>query len=219
MHLEIIFLSLTAVVSFLLSILLIFKWRETKTRFYSDLPFLFGVSILFIGFSTLLNLIYSLTFFITEITLFRIRGVLICITAVTMFTGVLKIWLPEKIKLLIVSGLIYAISFLIILFITPSASLIITYTSPFIAVNIIFVVVTFSVVYLKRRLPSINPLLIIAGALIILASQLLKAVLPTPFAVFTPDVASLVGWVVFTLGFLVKAPYFKTTAGFNSKSG
>ncbi len=215
MELEVIFSGLTAIVAFLLSTLLIFKWSKTQTRYYSDLPFLFGVSILFIGVSTLLNLVYSMTFFIPEITLFQTRGILICITAVTMFIGVLKIWLPENYKLLIGGGLIYAISFLTVLFSSTTPSLIVTYTSPFIAVNIILVVATFTAVYIKRRLPSINPLLIIIGALIILISQLMKAITPLLNLIILPDLISIIGWSVFTLGFLVKAPYFRSAAEIN----
>ncbi|MEM2907100.1 MAG: hypothetical protein QW739_03370, partial [Candidatus Odinarchaeota archaeon] len=177
--------------------------------FYSDLPILFGVSILFRGFSTLLNLIYSITFFIQEITIFQVRGVLICITAVTMFLGVLKIWLPENYKLLIAGSLIYTISFLTILFISASPAQIVTYTSPFIAINILLVVTTFSVVYVKHRLPLINSPLIISGALVILISQLLKAFSFNLGVLLIPDLVSIVGWSLFTLGFLLKAPYFR----------
>ncbi len=215
MNLEIIFNSLTTAVALFLSTLLIFKWNKTQPKYYSDLPFLFGISILFIGFSTLLNLIYSIAFFLPEIILFQIRGVLICITAVSMFIGVLKIWLPENFKLLISSGFIYALSFLSILFISTSPSLIVTYTSPFIAINIILVVATFSVVYVKRRLPSINPILIILGALIILISQLMKAFSLVLSLILVPDLLSIIGWSVFTIGFLVKAPYFRTALKIN----
>ena len=209
MSLEIIFNCLTVAVEFLLSAILIFKWARVKIKFYSDLPFLFGVSILFIGFSTLLNLIYSITFFIQEIILFQARGVLICITAVTMFIGVLKIWLPENYKLLISGGLIYTISFLTILFISTSPTQIVAYTSPFIAINIILVVATFGVVYVKHRLPLINSPLIILGSLVILISQLVKAFSPILSLLLIPDLISIIGWSIFTLGFLLKAPYFR----------
>lgn len=224
MSLEIIFSGLIVAIEFLLSTILLFNWSRTEVKFFSDLPFLFGVSILSVGISGILNLTYLLTYFAPELIVFQIRGLLICLTGAMMILAILKIWLPENFKIVISGGLIYVTAFLSVILFSQTSAQIISYTSPFIAINVILVIITFSIVYLKRRLPMVNSPLVILGALIILSGQLSKFTLSSLGLPVLADLISIAGWCVFTSGFLIKASYFKDsnltlpTSDFSSKA-
>jgi hypothetical protein len=189
---------------------LFYKWNQANVRFYSDLPFLFGIAILFVGISGLINLVYTIVPFLSELLIFQIRGVIICFTGATMILAILKIWLFEKPKAVITGGILYSITFLTIIFLSTTPEQIVSLTSPLIGINVILVIVTFGIAYLKKRLPMINPPLLIVGSLIILIGQFSRVIIPGSEFIFFGDILNIVGWIIFTTGFLFKAPYFKT---------
>ncbi|MHA1754120.1 MAG: hypothetical protein ACTSYR_01210 [Candidatus Odinarchaeia archaeon] len=192
-----------------LSLILIGKWFKTNVRFLTDLPFLFGMSILFVGLSGIIDLIYLSFPFTTELLIYQIRGVIICLTGTTMLTAILRIWFFDKLKIVFLGGFLYFGSFLTIVFISTTPEQIVAYTNPLIGINIILVIVTFAITYLKKRLPTINSPLIILGALTIMIGQIVGIPTLNLNVILLPEILNMAGWIIFTSGFLLKAPYYK----------
>ncbi|MHA1410948.1 MAG: hypothetical protein ACTSQY_11695, partial [Candidatus Odinarchaeia archaeon] len=166
-------------VEFLLSGILLYKWNRADVKYYSDLPFLFGITIFLVGVSGLIKLVYVIFPFTTELMLYQIRGVMICITGTTMMAAVLKIWLFERPKAIVIGSSLYAITFLAILFLSTTPQQIVTLTSPLVATNIILIIITFGIAYAKKRLPMINSPLLILGSLLILVGQVVRLMIPS----------------------------------------
>jgi len=205
--------------------ILLRQWKNAKVRYYTDLPFLFALTMLIMCIYTPIEL-YYVSLYPTvsiETDIGRIAYLVVLnLTTVVLgmnFIILLTIWFPKNKKGVLTSfiGWICLTELAIILsaFINVALMdvLLIIISLP---MYIIFVI-TFFFSYYHKRLPNINPLLIAIGMTIILSSHFIHSVLGQmgirlagvyTDATWPAMIIWLVGFIIMILGFTKKAPYY-----------
>ncbi|TFF88082.1 MAG: hypothetical protein EU549_03675 [Promethearchaeota archaeon] len=219
---DILFLTTTimkAAVFIIIGLYLLNQWMKLEKKYTSDIPFLFGVGILFLVPGTIIDslVIANLLEFGFLLNI-RYALDIICIT---LFLGsLLSVWIAEKIKLRY-SIIITLISISTIIFLLSPTNIVYldTLNSLVSLPAIIIVIITFLFTYFTKRLTNVHGLLISISAIIVLISQVarpfLKTILLTSFMTFglawLANLIAVVGWIICYFGFRLKPGYVSNT--------
>lgn len=205
--------------------ILIRQWLKAKARYYSDLPFLFSLTMLIMCIYTPIETIFVAFYPLisVETSIGRI-AYLIDLNLITLVLGIifvmlLVIWFPAH-KRGTFGSIIVWISFteLAILLSAFIDVKLMDMLLPLISLpTYITFIITFFFSYYQKRLSNVQPLLIGLGMLIVLISQIFHSFLAqigTRFAGIYTDatwpimISWLIGFIIMFLGFTKKAPYF-----------
>ncbi|MHA1378595.1 MAG: hypothetical protein ACTSRG_09455 [Candidatus Helarchaeota archaeon] len=207
--------------------ILLRQWKNAKTRYYTDLPFLFGLTLLIMCIYTPIELIYVAFYPIISIEspigqiAYLIDLNLITLAAGIYFVTLLAIWFPKNKR-----GIIFAViswitftEFAIILSAFVNISLmdflLVVITLPM----YIIYVVTFFFSYYQRRLPNVHSLLIGVGMLTLIIAHIVHSALGTmgnrlagiyTDATWPAMIIWLIGSIIMFVGFSKKAPYYNS---------
>ena len=215
--------------------ILIRQWLNAKARYYTDLPFLFGLAMLIMCIYTPIEIIC--VGFYPLVTIDSSLGkivylIILNLTALVLginFVILLVIWFPKHKKGTLGSTIGW-ISFTEIAIILSAFVNVALMDILLIAISLpmyIIFVITFLFSYYHKRLPNIHPLLIGLGMSIIIISHIIHSILGQvgirlggiyTDATWPAMIIWLVGFVVMFLGFIRKAPYYNSINTFSSST-
>lgn len=205
--------------------ILIRQWINSKVKYYTDLPFLFALTMLIMCLYTPIEIIFVA--FYPDISINSNIGqisYLIDVNLITVVLGLnfvilLSIWFPEHKKGIFGSLLSWIIlteiAILLSIFVNIAIMDILLVIISLPMYLVFFATFLFS--YRQKRLPNVNPLLIGIGMGIIIVSHLIHTVLGQmgvrlagvyTDAVWPAMIIWLAGFIVMFLGFTKKAPYY-----------
>ncbi|MBD3230783.1 MAG: hypothetical protein GF329_21575 [Candidatus Lokiarchaeota archaeon] len=215
---DVLFLTTTimkAIVFIIIGVYLLNQWMKLEKKYTSDIPFLFGVGILFLVPGTIIDsLVIGNLIGIGYIINIRYAFDIVC---VTLFLGsLLSVWIAERIKLryfIIVS--LASIPTVIFLLMPTNLIYLDTLNSLVSLPAIIIVIVTFLFTYFTKRLTNVHGLLISISAIVVMVSQVmrpfLKTIVPVSFMTFglawLANLIAVVGWIICYFGFRLKPSY------------
>ncbi len=208
------------IISFIGARILLKQWYFSERRFYTDLPFLLGISFIVVfcdivdstlGFILNYppNIISSI---ITSTNMILLLGV--------MLITILDLWFEDKkrkIRLIVIISFTVALEMLSILFLTSEFETIISLLNLGLVLPVLFVFgFTFLQCYKQKRLPNINPLWVGIGFLISGVSFTLKSIIfflfepisyVFPAYIFICYFMDILAYTFAIYGFTHKAPY------------
>ncbi len=207
------------------AIILFRQWFKGKARYYTDLPFLFGLTMIIMCIYNPIEIYYVAVFPIDTLNSpFGRIWYLVDLNLIAFVLGInfiilLTIWFPKNKKAILgaVIGWIFFTETAILLSafvaMTLMDALLVIISLP---MYIIFMV-TFFFSYYQRRLPNVNSLLIGLGMALIIAAQFFHSILGQmgikiggnySDASWPAMILWMAGFLVMFLGFVKKAPYF-----------
>ncbi|MBD3228136.1 MAG: hypothetical protein GF329_08100 [Candidatus Lokiarchaeota archaeon] len=215
---DVLFLTTTimkAIVFIIIGVYLLNQWLKLEKKYTSDIPFLFGVGVLFLVPGTIIDsLVIANLIGISYIINIRYAFDVVC---VILFLGsLLSVWIAEKVKLRYFTIITLASVPTIFFLMMPTNLIYLDTLNSLVSLpGIIIVIVTFLFTYFTKRLTNVHGLLISISAIVVLISQVmrpfLKTIILTPFMEFglawLANLIAVVGWIICYFGFRLKPGY------------
>ncbi|MFW9831578.1 MAG: hypothetical protein ACFFD8_07370 [Candidatus Thorarchaeota archaeon] len=202
------------ILMFLIGGILLFRWYRAEVRFYTDIPFLFGIAMFFAGAAEGIDffidsgLAESLLGLITyTLPLYQIRVSLTVITLTLWLAASVLIWTTDRKITGYAITLIYAIATLAAIWFSPTIEIVRFALLPFLAIAFFVFIITFMLAWYWKRLPDVNGLIMSIGAIIALAGQVLKNPLDAMGIIWVSELIDLIGIIILTAGLLIKPHY------------
>ena len=206
----------------LLAATLLIQWKNSEKRYYTDIPFLLGVTFICQAIQHSFDISYVLfpTYYGSLLAniLILIQFIMISTVMILLFITMLNIWFENKPKIKMLGSIIYAIivplGFTIIILVDYSLvamMMSILGIPTFLALGI-----TFIFAYRQKRLSNINPLLIGIGSIMAMTGYLLHGVFSEIGILFVDIyttlsflgvIVEIVAYGFFQSGVLRAAPY------------
>ncbi|MBN2229709.1 MAG: hypothetical protein JW779_08940 [Candidatus Thorarchaeota archaeon] len=131
-------------------------WYRQENRLYSDLPLMFGITLLTQAINNFILIIPVLGIAPASLELFRFRSLVIIGTAFPMLVVLITIWLPRlKRHHSKILGLL-AVYWVTVALLGPSEAIIMMLHLPVIAVMTLGMIVTFSITWKTNRLKEVR---------------------------------------------------------------
>ncbi len=187
--------------------ILLAKWIRGEKRFYTDMPFLFGIAMLFAAAGESAEVLMDLGLLPTELIIFKIRTTIVAFTLIFWLIATVLIWFSERPRLgyLIVIG--YIIILLSVIWLAPEINLVRLWVMPFLFALFIVFVITFILAWYWKRLPDVHGLVMAIGVIIAMFGQALKVSFSTIGLTWVSEIIDLVGLSILALGLLIKPGY------------
>lgn len=190
----------TIALSALLAAYLFSKWYSQERRLSTDLPLMFAITFVGQAVNNLIRLLPSVTAVPDSLDLFRLRALVIVVTAFPLLVVVMHIWFPRlrrHYSKLVGLMLVYWVS--VSLFVTAptdleTRQLIVMLNMPIILLLTIGMIVTFSITWKTGRLKEVRSDLMVLSFILgifsqIVATQVLLNNLLTALATVTATIA------------------------------
>jgi hypothetical protein len=194
----------------LIGVILLAKWFRGKNRFYTDMPFLFGIAMLFAAVGESLDVLMDLAILPPELVIFKIRTTIVTFTLIFWLIATLLIWFNERPRLGYLIIIIYLAVLLSVTWLAPEINLVRLWVMPFLFVLFIVFIVTFILAWYWKRLPDVHGLVMAIGVIIAMFGQALKVPLSITGLTWVSEILDLIGLSILALGLLIKPGYAKT---------
>lgn len=199
-----------AVISFLLSGYLFKVWYDQSGRLYTDLPLMFGFTFFGQSLNTLIQGLSLSGFIPSNMTVFRVRALVICATAFPLLGALLNIWLSKfKQHHVKIMGILIVYWTLVSIF-APSENIIMLLLIPFLIVLMIGLAATFFITWRTQRLKEVRSDLLLLSILLVLISQLFRIPLLDLGLGFISDTLNVGATLVATIA--LTNPWFGNTS-------
>jgi hypothetical protein len=196
-------------VMILIGVILLAKWFRGANRFYTDMPFLFGIAMLFAAAGESLDVLMDLGILPAELVIFKLRTTITSFTMLFYLIATVLIWLNERPRLSIALVVSYTAVLLSVIWLAPEINLVRLWVMPFLFALFIVFVITFILVWYWKRLPDVHGLVMAIGVIIAMLGQALKVPLSTIGLTWISEITDLVGLSILALGLLIKTGYAK----------
>ncbi len=206
--------SLKMLAMFLIGIILLYRWFRADVRFFTDIPFLFGIAMFFAGAaegidfffdSGLTESLIGLPTYILPIYQFRVSLTVFTLT-LWLFASVL-IWTTDRRLTGYSITIIYGLLTLAVIWLSPTIEFVRFALLPFLAIAFFVFILTFMLAWYWKRLPDVNGLIMSIGAIIALVGQIIKNPLDGMGIIWVSEFIDLVGIIILTAGLLIKPRY------------
>jgi len=195
----------------LIGCILLAKWFRGANRFYTDMPFLFGIAMLFAAAGESLDVLMDLSILPAELVIFKIRTTIVAFTLIFWLIATVLIWFNERQRVGYSIVILYIIILLSVIWLAPEINLVRLWVMPFLFALFIVFVITFILAWYWKRLPDVHGLVMAIGVIIAMFGQALKVPLSTIELTWVSEIIDLVGLSVLALGLLIKPGYAKPT--------
>lgn len=189
-------------------IILFRKWITAENHFYTDIPFLFSITLLSIGSGEFIDVLIDGGLVTLTLLEYKIRLLVILPASVAIVFFISMIWLREAEKKIIAITSIYGTAYAITVLLATSIETLMFYISILLAIMMLPGIITFLIIWLLKRLPNVNSFLIFLGATIILIGQLAEGVFLPPSYLWVSELIDLVGWSLMFLSLYI-LPHYK----------
>ncbi len=188
-----------------LGLLLLNKWRKSFHPMYTDLPFLFGLALTFVGVGEGFDAFGDLGFFEYTIFLFKIRWLfIVAMMTVSMFS-LMQIWMPKRPRVKIAVPTLFGGSWLAISMLLPDRFTLYQVLIGYLTVFFVPYIITFILIYYYRRLPEVNSGILVIGMFVVLLGQISKSTFLAIGLLWISELIDLVGFSLVYVAF-VKLP-------------
>ncbi len=193
----------------LIGVILLAKWFRGEKRFFTDMPFLFGIAMFFAAGGESLDVLMDLSLLPAELVIFQVRTTITSFTMLFYLIATVLIWLNERPRLSAIIVVSYMAVLLSVIWLAPEINLVRLWVMPFLFALFIVFVATFLLVWYWKRLPDVHGLVMAIGVIIAMFGQALKVPLSTMGLTWVSEIVDLVGLSILALGLLIKPGYAK----------
>ncbi|MFX1492257.1 MAG: hypothetical protein ACFFBU_08335 [Promethearchaeota archaeon] len=194
---------------FALGLLLLIRWSRAERRFYTDIPFLFALGFFILaGAESVDVLIHSGLLPPFDLFTYKIRAAFTAISLGFFLYPTLLIWISERRRTRNLIPIIYIISVLLIILVSPTEQLLRLLLIPFMLVVYIGFTVSFFLAWMWKRLTEVHGLLISIGGTVTILGQILKVFIP-PTLVWISEVVEILGLIILWGGLNIKTQTVK----------
>ncbi len=201
----------------IIGIYLLKEWIKLEKKYTSDLPFLMGISVLFLIPGTIID-INVIIFSIEPCFIYNIRYSLDLIAIQLILGAMLSIWMSSKVKIRYTIVITASVLFITVLMLLPSDVIYLDIAAAIITLpTLISMIITFMFTYFTKRLRNVNGLLISIAAIVIIIGSIIRPFLKTiaispimPYGLswFT-NLTLIIGWFLMYFGLKLRPSYFK----------
>lgn len=188
---------------------LLFRWYRAERHYYTDMPFLFGMSLLFAAGGESIDAWHDYHNVIPDLFIFRIRTTFVAMTLLLYLIATILIWLSERMRLRYSLILLYLVGIQAAIWLPLTQQEIMFWILPFLFALIIAFIITFVLVWALKRLPDVHGLIMAVGAIIAMIGQGFKTTLATMGFMWVSEVIDLIGLTILALGLFIKPGYAK----------
>lgn len=197
------------IILFALGLLLLIRWGRAERRFYTDIPFLFALGFFILaGAESVDVLIHSGLLPPFDLFTYKIRAAFTAISLGFFLYPTLLIWISERRRTRNLIPIIYIISVLLIILVSPTEQLLRLLLIPFMLVVYIGFTVSFFLAWMWKRLTEVHGLLISIGGTVTILGQILKVFIP-PTLVWISEVVEIFGLIILWGGLNIKTQTVK----------
>ena len=193
----------------LIGFILLAKWFRGKNRFYTDMPFLFGIAMLFAAAGESLDVFMDLSILPAELLIFKIRTTIVAFTLIFWLIATVLIWFNERPRLGYLIVTVYIAVLLSVIWLAPEINLVRLWVMPFLFALFVVFVITFILAWYWKRLPDVHGLVMAIGVIIAMFGQALKVPLSTMGLTWVSEIIDLVGLSILAVGLLIRPGYAK----------
>jgi hypothetical protein len=218
---------------------LFYRWTNAPRRYFSDIPFLMGVSFTALAASKIFDIYLYSTFLDSDVeamnpsdpaaVLAYARWLVMLAVISPLLYASLNIWLAGRSRLRAVIVGANAIGFVLLILGQQSYAGLNALTPFMVFPPAVLTVVTFLFTYWKKRLPNVYGLLVGVGWIGYIISSIIRPTLiligPPPWGlVVVSELIDMVLWLVIFLGFVLRPKYAQKakvpskTSGIESES-
>ncbi len=201
---------------------LFYKWVKAPRRYFSDFPFLMGISFTALGASKVFDIaLYSMFLDVNYANLAvwderlvfgYVRWLMMLVVSAPLLYANLKVWAADhpRLRLFLVGG--HTVGFAILILQAQSFAFLNALTSWLILPLALITILTFLFIYKQKRLPNVHGLLVGIGWLGYVFSSYIRPILmrvgnPPWGLVIIAEILDLAMWVVIFLGFVLKPKF------------
>jgi len=185
-----------------LGLTLLRKWRKTRQPMYTDLPFLMGIALTFVGIGEAFDALGDLGFFEYTIFLFKIRWLFIALMMGVSLLVLTQIWIPNRPRVKIGMPLVFIASWLIIMVFVPDRYALYQVLIVYMLVFMIPYIITFFLLNHYHRLPEINSSVMLVGIFFLLVGQVSKSSFMALGFLWISEIIDLIGYSFMYLSFV-----------------
>lgn len=200
------------VVQFLIGFILLYKWSRAERRFYTDMPFLFGIAMFFAAAGETMDVLFDLAILPLDLVLFKIRTLVVTITLFFYLTATILIWFVDRRRLGYLIILFYMIALFALIGLAPEINSVRLWVMPLLFALFIVFIITFILVWWMKRLPDVHGLVMALGVIIAMVGQFLKVPLSGLMLTWVSELIDLLGLAILALGLLIRPGYAKVRA-------
>ncbi|MGQ4914289.1 MAG: hypothetical protein ACP6IU_05995 [Candidatus Asgardarchaeia archaeon] len=195
------------IIQFGLAFTLFTRWFKARVHFFTDIPFIFGVTMFSIASGELLDALMDYGILNKTLSLYQIRILVLFVGAIFLVYLICLIWLRDNVLQQGVLVGSYATVFIAIVFISSSIEKLLFYVSVLLAFVMIPGIITFFMIWRLKRIPELNSGLIFIGGVIILIGQFAEYILLESGLLWVCEFVDLIGWIFMLLALFIKPSY------------
>ncbi|MGQ4833090.1 MAG: hypothetical protein ACP6IS_04195 [Candidatus Asgardarchaeia archaeon] len=195
------------IIQFMLAGLLLQKWISAEKRFFTDIPFQFGILFFFIAVGEFMDTFFDASIIPETLLLYKIRLSFVIFGLAAMVFLLSVIWFRRNYKMHSILLFSFIGVFLLLLTIAVSHEVALIIVSISVVITTVPGIITLLIVWRLKRLPDFNSLLAAIAIFIILVGQILEAIIGEfGYLAFTESV-DLVGWILLYASTVIKPNY------------
>jgi len=206
------------IIQFGLAFTLFTRWFKARVHFFTDIPFIFGVTMFSIASGELLDALMDYGILNKTLSLYQIRILVLFVGAIFLVYLICLIWLRDNVLQQGVLVGSYATVFIAIVFISSSIEKLLFYVSVLLAFVMIPGIITFFMIWRLKRIPELNSGLIFIGGVTILIGQFAEYILLESGLLWVCEFVDLIGWIFMLLALFIK-PSYALTSRMNKSNG
>ena len=206
------------IIQFGLAFTLFTRWFKARVHFFTDIPFIFGVTMLSIASGELLDVLMDYGILDKTLSLYQIRILVLFVGAIFLVYLICLIWLRDNILQQCVLVGSYATAFATVVFVSSSIEKLLFYVSVLLAFVMIPGIITFFMIWRLKRIPELNSGLIFIGGVTILIGQFAEYILLESGLLWVCEFVDLIGWIFMLLALFIK-PSYALTSRMNKSNG
>jgi len=197
------------IVQVIIGCVLLYRWYRAEHHYYTDMPFLFGLSLLFAAGGESIDAWHDFNNIVPDLFIFRIRTTFATMTLLLYLIATVLIWFSERMRLGYSLILIYLVGVQAAVWLPLTQQEIMLWVLPFLFILIIAFIITFFLVWALKRLPDVHGLIMAVGAIIAMIGQGSKTTLGAMQLMWVSELIDLIGLTVLALGLFIKPGYAK----------
>ena len=195
------------IVQFILAALLITKWVSAEKRFYTDIPFLFGMLFTFIAIGETFDVFFDAHLLPMTLELYKLR-VFMVIVGLTFIVFLLSVvWAKKNYRYHALFSASFFIIFALLVLYSGSVSTTLLITSIAVVLATIPGIITLIIIWRLKRLPELHSLLAACAIIIIVFGQILENILSISGYLWLSESVDLLGWIILYLSTVIKPNY------------
>ena len=206
------------IIQFGLAFTLFTRWFKARVHFFTDIPFIFGVTMFSIASGELLDALMDYGILNKTLSLYQIRILVLFVGAIFLVYLICLIWLRDNILQQCVLVGSYATAFATVVFVSSSIEKLLFYVSVLLAFVMIPGIITFFMIWRLKRIPELNSGLIFIGGVTILIGQFAEYILLESGLLWVCEFVDLIGWIFMLLALFIK-PSYALTSRMNKSNG